>query len=310
MSRADSGRLHSQREELISRAFVTLADTLVDEYDVIELLNRLADFAVQLLPADAAGIVLGDARRELRAVAASDEAAHVMELLQLQSDQGPCLDCFQSAAPVQVADLTHAADRWPTFAAAVSQRGNFRSVHALPLRLRGRAIGALNLFSAVPGPLPEPDLALGQALADVATIGILQERRSGAGNCSTSSSSSPSTAMSLSRRPRASGPSTAPWARPPPTRAPCRGSCPTGPLRGRACGRRRWTREHAVVYRVCPANRREAVSVGCRRCRCWARNCHGSGRGGRELEASRDDADTMARYRAASYPFRVDSVQR
>ena len=78
MSRADSGRLHSDREELISRAFVTLADTLVDEYDVIELLNRLADFAVQLLPADAAGIVLGDARRELRAVAASDEAAHVM----------------------------------------------------------------------------------------------------------------------------------------------------------------------------------------------------------------------------------------
>src|SRR4051812_37736670 len=176
MSRAHSGRLDSDREELVSLAFVTLADALVDEYDVLELLNRLADFAVQLLPADAAGIVLGDARRELRAVAASDEAAHVMELLQLQSDQGPCLDCFQNAAPVQVADLAHAADRWPTFAAAVSQRGNFRSVHALPLRLRGRAIGALNLFRAVPGPLPEPDLALGQALADVATIGILQER--------------------------------------------------------------------------------------------------------------------------------------
>src|SRR6476469_960264 len=119
MSRADSGRLHSNGEELISRAFVTLADTLVDEYDVIELLNRLADFAVQLLPADAAGIVLGDARRELRAVAASDEAAHVMELLQLQADEGPCLDCFQTGAPVSVADLTEAAGRWPTFVAAV-----------------------------------------------------------------------------------------------------------------------------------------------------------------------------------------------
>jgi hypothetical protein len=164
------------RDELISRAFVSLADTLVDEYDVIELLNRLAGFSVQLLPADAAGIVLGDARRELRAVAASDEAAHIMELLQLQSDQGPCLECFQSAAPVRVADLAEAADRWPTFVAAVMQRGDFRSVHALPLRLRGRAIGALNLFGGVPGPLPELDLALGQALADVATIGILQER--------------------------------------------------------------------------------------------------------------------------------------
>src|SRR5215213_5218196 len=98
-------RSHSEREELISRAFVILADTLVDEYDVIDLLDRLTGLCVQLLPADAAGIMLGDARRELRAVAASDEAAHVMELLQLQSDEGPCLDCFQTAAPVSAADL-------------------------------------------------------------------------------------------------------------------------------------------------------------------------------------------------------------
>src|SRR3954469_6439474 len=169
-------RSHGEREELVSRAFVTLADTLIDEYDVIDLLDRLAGFCVQLLPADAAGIVLGDARRELRVVAASDEAAHVMELLQLQSDEGPCLDCFQSAPPVSVADLAEASGRWPTFVAAVAQRGDFRSVHALPLRLRGRAIGALNLFGGMPGPLPELDLALGQALADVATIAILQER--------------------------------------------------------------------------------------------------------------------------------------
>jgi hypothetical protein len=169
-------RPHGAREELIRQAFVTLADTLIDEYDVIDLLDRLAGFCVQLLPADAAGIVLGDARRELRVVAASDEAAHVMELLQLQSNEGPCLDCFQSATPVSVADLAEASGRWPTFVAAVAQRGDFRSVHALPLRLRGRAIGALNLFGGIPGPLPELDLALGQALADVATIGILQER--------------------------------------------------------------------------------------------------------------------------------------
>jgi len=171
MSRPQGGR-----EELISRAFVSLADSLVDDYDVIDLLNRLTDFCVELLSADAAGIVLGDARRELRAVAASDEAAQVIELLQLQNDEGPCLDCFQTATPVSVADLIEATDRWPTFVAAVRERSAFRSVHALPLRLRGRAIGALNLFHAVPGPLPELDLALGQALADVATIGILQER--------------------------------------------------------------------------------------------------------------------------------------
>jgi hypothetical protein len=169
-------RSYGEREELISRAFVSLADTLVDEYDIIDLLDRLVGFCVQLLPADAVGIVLGDARRELRAVAASEEAAHVMELLQLQNDEGPCLDCFQGAAPVSVADLAEAAGRWPVFVGAVQRRTDLRSVHALPLRLRGRAIGALNLFGGVAGPLPESDLALGQALADVATIGILQER--------------------------------------------------------------------------------------------------------------------------------------
>src|SRR5215210_26085 len=110
-----------EREQSVSRAFVMLADTLVDEYDVIDLLDRLVGFCVRLLPADAAGIVLGDARRELRAVAASDEDAHVMELLQLQSDEGPCLDCFQGAAPVSVADLAEASGRWPAFVAAVEQ---------------------------------------------------------------------------------------------------------------------------------------------------------------------------------------------
>jgi len=172
MSQADSGG----REQLVGEAFVALADTLVDEYDIIELLDRLVSYSVALLAADAAGIMLGDARRELRVVAASSDDAEVMELLQLQADEGPCMQCFHTAAPVSVADLGEAADRWPGFVAAVSDRGAFRSVHALPLRLRGEAIGALNLFHHAPGALPAADLALGQALADVATIGILQER--------------------------------------------------------------------------------------------------------------------------------------
>lgn len=171
MSQAGSGR-----EQLVSRAFVSLADTLVDEYDIIDLLDRLVGHSVELLAADAAGIVLGDARRELRVVAASSEDAQLMELLQLQSEEGPCLDCFTNAAPVSAVDLAEAADRWPVFAAAVADRGAFRSIHALPLRLRGEAIGALNLFHRQPGSLPAVDLALGQALADVATIGILSER--------------------------------------------------------------------------------------------------------------------------------------
>jgi GAF domain-containing protein len=166
----------SSREQLLSRAFVGLADTLVDDYDIIELLDRLVSYSVELLAADAAGIMLADSRGTLQVVAFSREDAKVMELLQLQSDQGPCMECFSTGAPVSVPDLTDAAGRWPVFVAAVAQRGAYRSVHALPLRLRGEAIGAMNLFHRQPGALPDADLAVGQALADVATIGILSER--------------------------------------------------------------------------------------------------------------------------------------
>ena len=163
------------REQAVSRAFVALADTLVDDYDIIDLLDQLVAHSVALLAADAAGLMLSDPHHNLRVVAASSEDARLMELLQLQNEQGPCLDCYRTGTPVSVPDLADAT-QWPAFTTAVAEAGAFRSVHALPLRLRGEAIGALNLFHHSPGPLPEADLLLGQALADVATIGILQER--------------------------------------------------------------------------------------------------------------------------------------
>lgn len=165
-----------EREQSVSQAFVALADTLVDDYDIIDLLDQLVSHSVNLLAADAAGIVLSDARGKLRVVASSSEDAELMELLQLDTEEGPCVDCYRNASRVSVHDLAAVAAQWPEFTAAAAQAGAFRSVHALPLRLRGEAIGALNLFHRVPGPLPEADLSLGQALADVATIGILQER--------------------------------------------------------------------------------------------------------------------------------------
>jgi GAF domain-containing protein len=168
--------VESGREQLLSRAFVELADTLVADYDIIDVLNRLAGYSVEMLAAEAVGIMLADSQRTLRVVACSQEDAEVMELLQLQADQGPCLECFRTGAPVSVSDLAEAAGRWPVFVTAVEQRGAYRSVHALPLRLRGEAIGTMNLFHPQPGPLPDADLALGQALADVATIGIMSER--------------------------------------------------------------------------------------------------------------------------------------
>jgi len=164
------------REALLIEAFVGLADTLVDDYDVIDVLDRLAGYSVQLLAAEAAGIMLADAQSALRVVASTNEQSEWMELLQLEADEGPCVECFHAGAPVSVGDLADAAARWPQFVAALRQRGAYGSVHALPLRLRGQAIGTLNLFHGAPGPLPAADLALGQALADVATIGILQER--------------------------------------------------------------------------------------------------------------------------------------
>jgi anti-anti-sigma factor len=160
---------------LLSDTFVELADTMVADFDVIDFLHTLTDRSVRLLSASAAGVVLADPRGELRVAAASSEAAGLVELFQLQNDQGPCLDCYRTGQPVTAADLAGPGQQWPQFAAAATQAG-FRAVQALPMRLRDQVIGALNLFRAAPGLLDPEDLRIGQALADVATIGLLHER--------------------------------------------------------------------------------------------------------------------------------------
>jgi GAF domain-containing protein len=160
--------------QLLSETFVELTDTMVAGFDVIDFLHVLTDRSVQLLDVSAAGLLLADPRGELRVVAASSEAARLLELFQLQNDQGPCLDCFRAGRPV-AADLAADAQRWPRFAAAAQQAG-FAAVQALPMRLRDQVIGALNLFRAVPGALAPADIRIGQALADVATISLLHER--------------------------------------------------------------------------------------------------------------------------------------
>jgi transcriptional regulator with GAF, ATPase, and Fis domain len=161
--------------DLLSDTFVGLADTMVDDFDVIDFLHMLTDRSARLLSASAAGVLLADPRGGLRVAAASSEAAGVIELFQIQNDQGPCLDCFRTGQPVTAADLAGLNQRWPRFAAAATRAGFF-AVHALPMRLRDQVIGALNLFSTGIAPLGPADLRIGQALADVATIGLLQER--------------------------------------------------------------------------------------------------------------------------------------
>jgi transcriptional regulator with GAF, ATPase, and Fis domain len=161
--------------QLLSETFVELTDTMVADFDVIDFLQVLTDRSVQLLEVAAAGLLLADPRGELRVIAASSEAARLLELFQLQNDQGPCLDCFRFGQPVSAADLAAEARRWPRFAPAAQQAG-FAAVQALPMRLREQVIGALNLFRATPGAFDPAGIRIGQALADVATISLLHDR--------------------------------------------------------------------------------------------------------------------------------------
>jgi GAF domain-containing protein len=163
------------RERRLAEVFVVLADTLVAEFDVVEVLDLLVRACVDPLGCTAAGLLLSDQRGHLAVMASSAESSRLLEVFQLQNEEGPCLDCYRTHRPVTVLDLAAAADRWPAFVPVALERG-FRSVHALPLRLRDDTIGALNLFHDERSPLTGDDLRVAQALADTATIGILQQR--------------------------------------------------------------------------------------------------------------------------------------
>lgn len=163
------------REQRLAQSLVELADSLVADFDVVDLMVLLTERSVELLDASAAGLLLADTSGTLRLMAATSEAAQTVELLQIQADEGPCRDCYHSGAPVNVADLADETDRWPRFAPVAIGAG-FRSAHAVPLRLRSQTLGAMNLFCAEPVMLERSDLVVGQALADVATIALLQHR--------------------------------------------------------------------------------------------------------------------------------------
>ena len=164
----------TDREAQLSQTLVELADTLVRDFDVVDFLHTLARSAVELLDVDAAGLVLADPQGRLRAVASSSEEARLLELVEIQNDEGPCLDCYRTGERV-VVELLDSTDRWPNFRREALSAG-FHSVEAAPMRLRNEVIGALNLFRRSPGRLSETESAIGRALADVATIGLLQER--------------------------------------------------------------------------------------------------------------------------------------
>jgi hypothetical protein len=161
------------REALLAQTFVELADTLVDDFDVVELFTLLADRCVEVLDVAAAGLMLVAPEGDLRVMASSSEEIHLVELFELQAEEGPCLDCYRIGAPVVNGDLAGDDGRWPVFSPVALDAG-FRSVDAVPMRLRGSVIGALNLFRTDPGSMNDTDLTAARALADVATIAVLQ----------------------------------------------------------------------------------------------------------------------------------------
>ncbi|MER7283380.1 GAF and ANTAR domain-containing protein [Dactylosporangium sp. NPDC000244] len=162
-------------EQRLATIFVEVADTLVGGFDLIEFMQMLADRVAGLVENATVGLLLADEQNRLQFMAASDETTSLLELLQLQWRDGPCLDAFRTAEPVVNADLSTASPRWPRFAPYATAAG-FRSVHAFPLRLRNDVIGAMGVFGTGSAALDATDVQIVQALADVAAIGLLQER--------------------------------------------------------------------------------------------------------------------------------------
>jgi len=169
----------ARREDLVVRALVEMADTLVGDFDVVELLTGLAARCVELLGISAAGVMVATVQGDIRLVASSSEAMRVLELFELQADEGPCLDAYCSGESVDHLILQAGSDPWPRFSVAALEAG-FQSVSALPLRLRDSTIGALNLFSVGVAPMSEPNTVVARAFADLAAISIIQHRSTAA----------------------------------------------------------------------------------------------------------------------------------
>lgn len=163
------------RDQRLARVFVSLADTLVADFDVLDFLGMLAERTVELLEVDAAGVILSDQRGGWHPAAGSSERAELVEVFAAQTEQGPCWDCVHTGVPVASADLAADTERWPRFTTAAVNAG-FQAACAVPMRLRDDVIGALTLLNTEPVAVSESNITLGQALADVATIGILQQR--------------------------------------------------------------------------------------------------------------------------------------
>jgi len=165
------------READVVRSLVEMADTLVDDYDVVDLLTGLAGRCVSLLGVSAAGVMLASPSGSLGLVASSSEAMRLLELFELQAQEGPCLDAFRTGERIEHEILVAGSGPWPSFTAAALRAG-FRSAFAMPLRWRDVTLGALNLLSVSQEPMADADSIVARAFADLAALSIVQHRAS------------------------------------------------------------------------------------------------------------------------------------
>lgn len=164
-----------KKESQSIATLVELADSLVDDYDVIDVLTVLSQRCVQVVDVDAAGVMLASPTGDLQFIASSSESMRMLELFQIHADEGPCVDCIRNGLTVTNEALSESGGRWPMFEPHAITQG-FRAVHCLPMRLHGRTIGALNMFRTLQGSLAENDVVVARGLADVATLAILQHQ--------------------------------------------------------------------------------------------------------------------------------------
>ena len=163
------------REAQLLQTFARLADTLVDDYDVVDLLQSLVDACRDLLGTTAAGILIADQNGDLEVIVSTSEASRLVEVMQLGAEAGPCIECYRTGAHVSLPSIVDSPPEWEQFRDSAVEQG-FASAEAIPLRLRETTIGTLNLLGAEPGRPSEENLIAARAFADVATIGILHER--------------------------------------------------------------------------------------------------------------------------------------
>ncbi|BBZ79511.1 transcriptional regulator [Mycolicibacterium anyangense] len=164
----------NSRETRVLSAVVSLVDSLLDDFDVVDLLTELTERCAELLDVASAGFLLADPLQRLHLLAATSEQTRELELFQLQAEEGPCIECYRTGEPVLVADVREYSQRWPQFVPAAVEAG-FTAVHAVPMRAAGSVLGALGLFSTRPGELNDADRLVGQTLAHIACVAVLQE---------------------------------------------------------------------------------------------------------------------------------------